>query len=212
MSSRIIYTNSTCNLEFFSSIIESEKQKDTGRIIMNKNRPKTTLELCGRNTDSGGILSIARREHEITELLEKALAESRQKLIEPWRKNNPLSYDWIYILSVNSENGKKIIGAAALQHIEKTDEAEIPFLYVNKEYRNMGYGTYLLSHICSLSNKIGFKRLYIRFNRTDKDFRKYVEKFSFVKQPGYVREKKYYLRVENNNDGPICMFRWYKLI
>lgn len=178
---------------------------------MKNDRPKTTLELCGRNTNSGGILSIACREYEITELLEEALAESRQKLIEPWRKNNPLSYDWVYVLSVSSESGKKIIGAAGLQHLE-SDDAEIPFLYVKKEYRNTGHGSYLLSHICSLSNKIGFKRLYIRFNRTDKAFRNYVEKFSFVKQPGHVREKKYYLREDNNNDGPICMFRWGKLI
>lgn len=179
---------------------------------MKKARPKTTLELWGSCSDTYGIISIICRQHKLTEFIEEALAESQQKLIEPWRVKSPLSYDWIYVLSVSSESGKKIIGAAALQHIEKSADAEISFLYVTKQYRNIGYGHYLLSHICSLSNKIGFKRLYIRFNRTDKAFRKYVEKFSFVKQPGYVREKKYYLREDNNNDGPICIFRWGELI
>ena len=98
--------------------------------------------------------------------------------ISLWSKKqwaNELNKEGINVFGLLSAN--LVIGICVFQVV--LDEAQINFFVVNQDFRNRGFGSYLMTYIIKRCEKLNIKKLYLEVSRSNFIAEKFYTRFDF---------------------------------
>ena len=98
--------------------------------------------------------------------------------ISLWSKNqwaNEFKKEGINVFGLSVEN--LIIGLCVFHVV--LDEAQINYFVVNQKFRKKGFGSYLMSYLIELCNKLNIKKLFLEVSNTNIEAEKFYSRFDF---------------------------------